>query len=126
VGEYIRHFDIHNRLASHITLVLIFLTTERHLMSAYVFVNVEVHDPVVFEEYKTKAPAVIKRHGGEYLVRGGNHIILEGDWKPTRLVLLRFPDITSAQAFYNDPEYQTLKALRQRGSRLDMVAVEGM
>ncbi len=95
-------------------------------MSAYVVVNVEIQDAAVFDEYKRLAPAIIQRHGGEYLVRAGNFIILEGDWQPSRLVVLRFPDVTSAQAFYNDPEYQTIKAIRQRGSRMDMVVVEGL
>lgn len=94
-------------------------------MSTYVIVNVDVKDPTVYEEYKARVPALIRKYGGEYLVRGGNFIIVEGDWKPSRLVMLRFPDITSAQSLFNDPEYQPLKALRQRASKTDIVAVEG-
>ncbi len=94
-------------------------------MSAYMIVNVDVKDPAAYEEYKTKVPALIRKHGGEYLVRGGKFVILEGDWKPTRLVLLRFPDLVSAQAFFADPEYHPLKALRQRISEGDIVVVEG-
>jgi uncharacterized protein (DUF1330 family) len=94
-------------------------------MSAYMIVNVDVKDPAIYEEYKTKVPALIRKHGGEYLVRGGKFIVLEGDWKPTRLVILRFPDIASAQALFRDPEYQPLKALRQRVSNANIVAVEG-
>jgi uncharacterized protein (DUF1330 family) len=94
-------------------------------MIAYMIVNVDVKDPAVYEEYKTKVPALIRKHGGEYLVRGGKFVILEGDWKPSRLVILRFPDIASAQALLVDPEYQSLKALRQRVSKVDIVAVEG-
>ena len=94
-------------------------------MSAYMIVNVDVRDPAIYEEYKTKVPALIRKHGGEYLVRGGKFVILEGDWKPSRLVILRFPDITSTQALFNDPEYQPLKALRQRVCKTDIVVVEG-
>jgi len=94
-------------------------------MSAYMIVNVDVKDPAAYEEYKTKVPALIRKHGGEYVVRGGRFVILEGDWKPSRLVILRFPDIASAQALLSDPEYQPLKALRQRVSKVDIVAVEG-
>ena len=95
-------------------------------MSAYIVVNMEVFDRETFEEYKARVPALIQKHGGEYLIRGGTHEVLEGDWKPSRLVLLRFPDMAAAQAFYNDPEYAPLIALRQRGSRFDMVVVEGV
>jgi uncharacterized protein (DUF1330 family) len=94
-------------------------------MSAYVIVNVDVKDPTAYEEYKAKVPALIRKYGGEYLVRGGKFVIAEGDWKPSRLVILRFPDITAAQTLYNDPEYQPLKALRQRASKTDIVLVEG-
>lgn len=95
-------------------------------MSAYMIVDVDVKDPGAYEEYKSQVPALIHKHGGEYLVRGGNFVILEGDWAPSRLVILRFPDISSAQALLNDPEYQPLKTLRQRVSRVDIVAVEGI
>jgi len=94
-------------------------------MSAYMIVNVDVKDPIVYEEYKARVPALIRKYGGKYLVRGGKFIIVKGDWKPSRLVILRFPDIASAQSLYNDPEYQPLKALRQRASKTDIVAVEG-
>jgi uncharacterized protein (DUF1330 family) len=94
-------------------------------MSAYMIVNVDVKDPTVYEEFKARIPALIRKYSGEYLVRAGKFVILEGDWKPSRLVIFRFPDITSAQTLYNDPEYQPLKALRQSGSKMDIVAVEG-
>jgi uncharacterized protein (DUF1330 family) len=94
-------------------------------MSAYIIVNVEVNNPAAYEEYKSKVPALIRKHGGEYLVRGGTLVIAEGDWRPTRLVLLRFPDFDSAQAFFDDPEYQPLGTLRQRVSKADIVIVEG-
>jgi len=94
-------------------------------MSAYMIVNVDVKDPAMYEEYRTKVPALIRKHGGEHLVRGGKSVILEGDWKPSRLVIFRFPDIASAQRLFNDPEYQPLKALRQLASTADIVVVEG-
>lgn len=93
-------------------------------MSAYVIVNIDVQDTEAYEEYKAKVPALIRKHGGEYVIRGGKFVVLEGDWKPSRLVLLRFPDMAAAQAMFDDPEYQPLKALRQRAAKTDMVAVE--
>ena len=93
-------------------------------MSAYVIVNIDVRDAEAYEEYKAKVPALIRKHGGEYVIRGGKFVVLEGDWKPSRLVLLRFPDMAAAQAMFDDPEYQPLKALRQRAAKTDLVAVE--
>ena len=94
-------------------------------MSAYMIVNIDVKDSTAYEEYKARVPALIQKHGGEYLVRGGKFVVAEGDWKPSRLVILRFPDIGSAQALNDDPEYQPLKALRQRVCKTDIVVVEG-
>ncbi len=95
-------------------------------MAAYLIVNLQVKDPVGYEEYKAKAPALIRKHGGEYLVRGGRFAVAEGEWKPSRIVILRFPDMKSAQGFYDDPEYEPLKELRKRTAGGDIVFVEGV
>ncbi len=95
-------------------------------MSAYMIVRVDVKDAAAYEEYKNKVPVLIRKHGGEYVVRGGKLVVLEGAWNPARLVLLKFPDLASAQAFFLDSEYQPLKALRQQVSTADIVAVEGV
>ena len=95
-------------------------------MSAYMIVNIDVQDQALYEEYKAKVPPLIRKHGGEYVVRGGRLAIVEGDWKPSRVVVLRFPDMAAAQALYNDPEHEPLKVLRQRASKTDMVFVEGL
>jgi uncharacterized protein (DUF1330 family) len=95
-------------------------------MAAYLIANVDVKDPTAYEEYKAKVPAIVRKYGGEYLARGGRFVVLEGDWEPTRVAVIRFPDIESAQALYDDPEYQPLKALRQRVSKMQFVVVEGL
>jgi uncharacterized protein (DUF1330 family) len=95
-------------------------------MPAYMIVNIEVQDPKLLDEYRAKVPTLIQKHGGEYLVRGGNFVVVEGEWKPSRLVLFRFPDMAALQAFYSDPEYQPLKDLRERAAKTDMIFVEGV
>jgi uncharacterized protein (DUF1330 family) len=95
-------------------------------MSVYVVINIDVRDSTAYEEYKTKVSALILKHGGEYVVRGGKVTVLEGDWRPDRLVMLRFPDLGSVQALIDDPEYQPLKALRHRVCKTEMIVVEGL
>ncbi len=95
-------------------------------MAVYVIVNIAVDDAAAYEPYKAQVPALIRKHGGEYLVRGGECEVLEGDWRPSRLVLFRFPDMRAVKALYSDPEYQPLMALRQRVAKTDSVAVEGV
>ena len=95
-------------------------------MYSYLIVNIEVSDPVAYEEYKAGIPAILAKHGGEYLVRGGSWEAFEGDWRPSRLVILRFPSLKAIRAFMDDPEYAPLKALRHSLARTDMIAVEGV
>ena len=95
-------------------------------MAAYLIANIDVKDPAAYEEYKAKVPAIVQKYGGEYLARGGRFVILEGDWKPTRIAVLRFPNLEAMQALHDDPEYQPLKALRQRVTKTDFVVVEGV
>jgi uncharacterized protein (DUF1330 family) len=95
-------------------------------MPAYLIANIDVKDPAAYEEYKAKVPAIVAKYGGEYLARGGRFVILEGDWTPTRVAVLRFPDIESVQALYASAEYEPLKTLRQRVTKTDFVVVEGV
>ena len=94
-------------------------------MPAYIYGNVEITDPALYEEYRRDVPALIAAHGGRYLVRGGAVSVLEGPGVPHRQVILEFPDMAHLQAFYRSPEYQRLAAIRQRASTGTLFAIEG-
>jgi len=66
-------------------------------MPAYVIADVTVTDATSMEEYRKQVPATIAKYGGRYLVRGGAHEALEGEWKPNRLVLHEFPSMAQAR-----------------------------
>ena len=95
-------------------------------MAAYVIADVDVKDPGPYEEYKKGVPASIAGYGGKFLVRGGAHEVLEGKWKPTRLVVLEFPSMDHVRRWYASEEYQKLKAIRQKNAVGDLVLVEGL
>ena len=95
-------------------------------MAAYIHANVDVTDPVAYEDYRRQVPAVIAAYGGRYLVRGGAVQVLEGAAAPARQVILEFPDMARLQAFYNSPEYRALIPIRQRASTGALVAIEGV
>lgn len=95
-------------------------------MAAYVVVQIEVRDPVQYEEYRRLAPPSIAAYGGRYLVRGGASEPLEGAWQPSRLVILEFPDEARARAWWASPEYAEAKALRQRSARTEMLLIAGV
>lgn len=95
-------------------------------MAAYFVVELDVHDPTGFEEYRKRVPATIERFGGRYLVRGGAVDPLEGDWLPKRVVVLEFPSREVARCWYDSEDYRELKALRFRTSRARVILVQGV
>ncbi len=95
-------------------------------MSAYVIVETDIHDPEQYERYKAASPGAVAAGGGRFVVRGGETAVLEGDWRPTRLVVLEFEDLEAAKRWYASERYQEAKKLRAGAARLNMVAVEGV
>ena len=94
-------------------------------MPAYIHADIEITDPALYEAYRRDVPALIARHGGRYLVRGGAVTLLEGERQAHRQVILEFPDMAALLAFYRDPAYAPLIALRQRAGRGSLIAIEG-
>ena len=95
-------------------------------MPAYVVIETDIHDPEQYEKYKAASPGAVAAGGGRFVVRGGETAVLEGDWNPSRIVILEFPDLETAKRWYDSPEYQEAKALREGAANLRMVAVEGV
>jgi len=71
-------------------------------------------------------PDAIAAAGGRFIARGGQVVVLEGDWRPKRLVLLEFEDVDAAKRWYDSAEYRQVRRLREGAATLHMVAVEGL
>jgi uncharacterized protein (DUF1330 family) len=95
-------------------------------MSAYVIVEIDVTDPIGYEEYKKQAGATVAQHGGKYIVRGGKTEVLEGDWKPKRIVVLQFESMQRAKEWLNCEEYREPRKMRHRTAKTNMILVEGL
>jgi uncharacterized protein (DUF1330 family) len=95
-------------------------------MPAYVIVNIEITDPARYAEYVKAVPATIARHGGRYLVRGGNAERLEGSWDPKRVVVLEFESFERAKEWWASEEYRAPKALRQSAATANVILVDGL
>jgi uncharacterized protein (DUF1330 family) len=95
-------------------------------MTAYVIVETDITDAAQYEQYKAASPGAIEAGGGRFLVRGGELAVLEGDWQPSRLVVLEFEDLAAARRWYQSEVYQQAKKLRDGAARLRMVAVQGI
>ncbi len=95
-------------------------------MAAYIIVDLEITDPVNYEEYKKLAGATVEKYGGKYIVRGGACETLEGDWRPKRIVVLQFDNADRARAWLNSPEYAEPRKMRHRTANARMILVQGV
>jgi uncharacterized protein (DUF1330 family) len=95
---------------------------------AYLIVEMHITDPEQYKQYMAAAPATVKAFGGEYIVRGGRHETLEGDWNPHRVAMLRFPSYEQAKAFYENGDYVAKVLPLRKGATayFNMVLVEGV
>ena len=94
-------------------------------MPVYVIADGRAADASQLDEYRRRNATLVPEHGGRFLVRGGAHEVLEGDWNPNRLVVMEFPDREAARAWYDSPEYVALRGQRQAVAETDMILVEG-
>jgi uncharacterized protein (DUF1330 family) len=95
-------------------------------MSGYVIAYVDVTNPTQYEEYKKWSSAAMEAHGAEVCVRGGQVQVLEGDWSPSRVIVLKFPTFERAKAFYETEEYRRAREARAGAATMRMIAVEGV
>ena len=106
-----------NKMAAHLKIIR---------MAAYVIVEISIHDMETYREYTLLTPQTIADHGGRFVVRGGQTESLEGDWHPQRIVVLEFPDMGQARAWYDSQAYAEAKKLRQMSARTKMILVPGV
>lgn len=92
---------------------------------AYLVVDTVGDNPEAMAEYRRLAGPVVEQFGGRYIVRGGQFEVLEGQWRPQRLVIVEFPSMEVARAFYASPEYLAARRARDGFSNFQMVLVEG-
>ena len=90
----------------------------------YVVVEVRAATPEAVQRYRELSTLAVAAHGGRFLVRGAPCAVLEGDWQPERLVIVEFPSIEIARAFYDSPEYRAAREARAGLADFDMLLVE--
>jgi len=95
-------------------------------VSAYIIVEIDVQDPVGYQDYKKLAGPTVEARGGKYIVRGGKTEVLEGNWQPKRIVVLEFSSMDAAREWLNCEEYREPRKMRHRTARTNMILVEGV
>ena len=95
-------------------------------MPAYIIATIEVTDPEKFEVYRGQVPATIEKHGGRYLVRGGDVQVVEGDLPARRTVVLEFDSLEKARGWYFSDDYAGPKELRIASTISNVMIVDGV
>ncbi len=95
-------------------------------MAAYVIADVKIEDPVQYEDYRKMVPATIAAYGGRFIARGGRTEVLEGEWRPNRVVIIEFESVERAKEWWASEEYRAARELRQRTSTGSLIVVEGV
>ncbi len=94
-------------------------------MPAYMIVEVETTDEPLMAEYRKHTPGLVTKFGGKFIVRGGETRSLEGGWRPSRIVVLEFPDFAAAERFYDSAEYKPVLAMRLKAGKNRAIIVDG-
>ena len=94
-------------------------------MAGYIIADIDIHDPDAYEEYRRIDAPTIEKYGGSFVVRGGPHEVLEGDWAPHRLVILEFESVARAKEWYSSEEYAPALAIRLKATTSSLIIVEG-
>jgi uncharacterized protein (DUF1330 family) len=94
-------------------------------MKAYVIAAETVNDPAMFELYRKQVPATLVPFGGQFVVRGANLTLLEGEWPHPRLVIIEFPSRAAAEGWYKSVQYREIISLRLKSSAGNLIMVDG-
>lgn len=95
------------------------------MTGAYIVAIIDEHDAETFEEYRRVALPVVAQYGGRSLLQGTRNEVLEGDWSPKRVVVVEFPSLQQARAWYDSAEYQAARKLRVASASTQMLLFEG-
>jgi uncharacterized protein (DUF1330 family) len=95
-------------------------------MPAYLIADIDVQDSKGYEEYRRLVGPALQKYGAKFLARGGRIDVLEGQWHPSRLVILEFASLEQARKFYESEDYRPAKEARQKASTANFLVVEGL
>jgi uncharacterized protein (DUF1330 family) len=94
-------------------------------MTVYTIAHIDVHDSEEYARYAELAGPAVAKFGGIFLARGGETVVMEGLAR-ARNVIIQWPDMDTAKAFYNSPEYQKALSHGLPAADRDYMFVEGV
>lgn len=93
-------------------------------MTAYVVIDLDIVDPAGFQQYVDGVVPLMQQAGGRNLVVDPNSVVLEGDWRPSVVVVHEFPTRSAAEGFWTSADYAPYKEMRRKYSTVNVVLAE--
>ena len=94
-------------------------------MSGFAIFNIEVKKPEEYKKYIEKVKPVAEKFGGDYIIRGGETKVVEGEWTYPRTVVIKFPSYEKALEWYNSEEYKPIKQIRLDNAETNGIIIKG-
>jgi uncharacterized protein (DUF1330 family) len=95
-------------------------------MAAYLISDITVRDRAAFEVYRTRAANAIAIYGGRYLARLGEVQVLEGSWNANMIVIVEFPNLEQARAWYRSPECAFALEMHDKALSRNRILMDGV
>ena len=95
-------------------------------MSGYFIIQINVTNSENYKEYIEKVTPIVKKFGGEYIVRGGQSENVEGNWPFQRTVVLKFPTYDMVKKWHNSDEYKPIRKIREDNSECNAIIIDGL
>ena len=95
-------------------------------MPAYLIVRAKVTDMQQYQEYMKLTPAIVEKYGGQFIIRGGDKVVLEGPDSSERIVMLKFDSVDAVRRMYNSDEYQAAIKVRAGAADASFIVMEGL
>ena len=90
-------------------------------MPAYLIAETKsVSDNDLLGDYGKAAGPTVKAFGGKVMAVGASEV-LEGDWAPTRMIIIEFETAEKLKTWYNSPEYQEVLPMRLKSSDSNVI-----
>ena len=94
-------------------------------MSGYFIIQINITNPENYKDYIAQVTPIVKKFGGEYIVRGGKSENVEGNWSYERTVVLKFPSFDIAKKWHVSEEYKPIRKIREENSEGNAIIIEG-
>ena len=94
--------------------------------AAYLIAQLRVTNSENYKEYIEKVPEIIKKYDGEYLARGGEYTVVEGEDNYPRIILIKFPSYEKALEWYHSDDYKPTKQIRLDNSEGTNIIIKGI